>query len=520
VTVTVTAPPPPTITSFTPNTGTPYDSGTEVTITGTNLATTSGVKFGALNAASFTVVSDTQIRAVVPATGTGTVAITVTTPGGSVTSADTFTYDLTSFTVDATFLTEPRVARSINLGNICGPNGVKLTSGTINVRVTSSNVLEGTAGVLYAGPKTVSRRNEVSSISFTLTQAGSQTLTVSLDGHSFNRQISATVYNPPTVSSLSPASGLFTGGTEVTITGTNLSIISNIYLGGGYATINSQSDTSLVFTTPAKSGVLGAVDLTLYKSSGLSPLILPAAFSYTAYPAASVQTQVSLIGGANVPVTNIPVVYNVYDSHGELLPYGGVYANVWITDVTTTGTFTVNGITLSGAMKLFAADAAGHFTVTYSSGTRGVSDDGFEYLWASPVAEPGPLYTIAVKSEYRYNNLPPATITAASPTIGGSGQSIFTVRTAGGQLSRYNQVYARLVSSEATGGKAAWQNALSQTILENGGGFVPVIADSAGRIILDYVPGTNNTGATDTIEVALQADGSGAQTMTYTYPDR
>jgi len=167
-------------------------------------------------------------------------------------------------------------------------------------------------------------------------------------------------------------------------------------------------------------------------------------------------------------------------------------------------------------MKLFAADATGHFTVTYSSGTRGVSDDGFEYIWAYPNADGSG----AVKSEYRYNNLPPATITAASPTIGGSGQAIFTVRTAGGQLSRYNQVYARLVSSEATGGKAAWQNALSQTILENGGGFVPVIADSAGRIILDYVPGTNNTGATDTIEVALQADGSGAQTMTYTYPDR
>jgi len=326
VTVTVTLPPAPTISSFTPNTGTPYNSGTEVTITGTNLASTTAVKFGTLDAVSFTVNSDTQIKAVVPSTGTGTVAITVTTPGGSVTSADKFTYDLTSFTVNPTFISEPGAARNFNLGSIYNSDGVRMTSGTINVTVTSNNTLEGMGGVLFSGAKTISRGS--ASISITLNQAGSQTLTVSIDGHPFSREIAATLYNPPTVSSLSPASGLFTGGTEVTITGTHLSNINNIYMGDAYATITSQSDTSLVFTTPAKSGVLGAVDLTIYKKSGGSALMLPAAFSYTAYPAASVQAQVSLIGGANVPVTNVPGVYNVYDSHGALLPYGGVYANV------------------------------------------------------------------------------------------------------------------------------------------------------------------------------------------------
>ncbi|MFR9754128.1 IPT/TIG domain-containing protein, partial [Nocardia sp. 004] len=53
-----------------------------MTLTGTNLTGATGVLFGATPAVSFTVDSDTQITATVPA-GTGTVAVTVTTPAGT-----------------------------------------------------------------------------------------------------------------------------------------------------------------------------------------------------------------------------------------------------------------------------------------------------------------------------------------------------------------------------------------------------------------------------------------------------
>lgn len=204
------------------------------------------------------------------------------------------------------------------------------------------------------------------------------------------------------------------------------------------------------------------------------------------------------------------------DSLGAPLPYGRIFLNLWITDVSLVsgGSFTVGSTSLSGAKKLFVADNQGQVTVTFTSGNKGVSDAGFHYIWAYP----GTSDTGGVKSEYNYNNLPSASITRANATIFGSGQANFIVTTAGGVVSKYNQVYARLVSSQSTGGKATWQNGLSQTTLENGGGFVPVITDWAGRIILNYVTGTNNTGATDTIEVALDAAGTGVQTMTYTYP--
>lgn len=68
----------PVITSVTPATG---PAGTAVQISGSGFTGTTSVTFGALSA-TFTVISDTQISVVVPAGFTGTVLITVTTPGG------------------------------------------------------------------------------------------------------------------------------------------------------------------------------------------------------------------------------------------------------------------------------------------------------------------------------------------------------------------------------------------------------------------------------------------------------
>jgi Autotransporter beta-domain/IPT/TIG domain/Putative Ig domain len=83
----------PTVTAISPNTG-PTTGGTSITLTGTNLAGATSVKFNTTNATSFTVVSATQIIAVAPAGPLGTVNVTVTTPSGTtpVSSADQFSY--------------------------------------------------------------------------------------------------------------------------------------------------------------------------------------------------------------------------------------------------------------------------------------------------------------------------------------------------------------------------------------------------------------------------------------------
>lgn len=78
----------PTLTGINPNQGA---TGAVVTLTGTNLSSATAVQFGGTAATSFTVNSNTQITATVPASlALGAVQATVTTPGGT-TSGQTFT---------------------------------------------------------------------------------------------------------------------------------------------------------------------------------------------------------------------------------------------------------------------------------------------------------------------------------------------------------------------------------------------------------------------------------------------
>jgi len=77
----------PSITGFTPTSG---PVGTQVTITGMSLSQATSVKFGGVKATTFTVNSNTQVTATVPS-GAVTGKISITTPGGTASSASVFT---------------------------------------------------------------------------------------------------------------------------------------------------------------------------------------------------------------------------------------------------------------------------------------------------------------------------------------------------------------------------------------------------------------------------------------------
>ena len=87
---------PASVTGVAPDSG-PAAGGGAVTITGTDFAGVTAVKFGSVDAKSFKVESETSISAYVPA-GSGTVNVTVTTPAGtsSASSVARFTYRLGS----------------------------------------------------------------------------------------------------------------------------------------------------------------------------------------------------------------------------------------------------------------------------------------------------------------------------------------------------------------------------------------------------------------------------------------
>lgn len=77
----------PHITSFSPSSG---PVGTGVTINGTTFTGTSKVMFDNVDATSFEVINDSEVKATVPS-GAKTGVIEITTPGGSVTSTTSFT---------------------------------------------------------------------------------------------------------------------------------------------------------------------------------------------------------------------------------------------------------------------------------------------------------------------------------------------------------------------------------------------------------------------------------------------
>ncbi|WP_174520785.1 beta strand repeat-containing protein, partial [Sphingomonas soli] len=126
----------PTVTGISPSTG-PSTGGTPVTITGTNFSGTSGaggVKFGTVNASSYTVISRTQINATSPANSAGIHDVRVT--NGSQTSAisadDKFTYTATPPTLGVTMTHTGNAVRAQTLTYTITPSAtVANTSGTL-----------------------------------------------------------------------------------------------------------------------------------------------------------------------------------------------------------------------------------------------------------------------------------------------------------------------------------------------------------------------------------------------------
>jgi hypothetical protein len=86
---------------------------------------------------------------------------------------------------------------------------------------------------------------------------------------------------PPTLFSVSPASGPTTGGTTITLTGTNLAGAMSVRVGGAAATnVQVLDGLSLTAVTPA--GAAGARDVTVTTPSGEA--MLPGGFTYVTVP--------------------------------------------------------------------------------------------------------------------------------------------------------------------------------------------------------------------------------------------
>ncbi len=298
----------PAVTAIKPTEG-PTAGGTSVTISGTNFTSGSEVKFGSSAATAVEFKNTGELVAKDPA-GSGAVHVTVTTAGGS---------SLTSTADEFTYRAVPTVAAIT-------PNEGPTAGGT-SVTITGTNFTSGSevkfgasaaAAVEFknAGELIAKDPSGSGSMHVTVTTAGGTSATSPAD--EFTYRVA------PTVTLVSPATGITTGGKSVTITGSNLTKATTVTFGGALASIAKDSAGELEVVTPAHAE--GVVEVCVTTAGGTS--CKPSAFTYEGPPppppvVQSVLPSEGSTGGAT------PVKISGEDLDGATaVKFGGVSATI------------------------------------------------------------------------------------------------------------------------------------------------------------------------------------------------
>jgi len=266
---------PPTITSFSPTSG---SVGTAVTIVGTNFIGVTGVNFKNA-AASFDVNSSTQITATVPPAATSG-KISVTTFDGTARSSATFTVTAPGAPTITSFSpTSGPVATSVTITgtNFIGVSDVKFktTSATTFTADTSTQITAIVPSGALTGPISVTNPSgtATSSTSFTVTVAGA-----------------------PTITSFSPTSGAV--GTSVSISGTNFTNVTGVKFNRTSASFTVNSSTQITATVPP-GAISGPISVTNLKGTATSS----ANFTVVAAPTITSFSPTSGQAGTSVTIT-------------------------------------------------------------------------------------------------------------------------------------------------------------------------------------------------------------------------
>jgi hypothetical protein len=277
----------------------------------------------------------------------------------------------------------------------------------------------------------------------------------------------------PAVTAISPKTGTASGGTTVTITGTNLDLATSVRFGGTYAAFAVDDASTITATSPVAEAP-GTVDVTVTSAGGTSTRTTADRFRYTAaLPAVSYLdpasgstdggTSVTIVGSGFTGATavsfgGVPAQYVVGNSGTitAVSPPGSGIVDVTVT--TTAGTSQVNGgdeftyeapPTVDAVSPGSGSSAGGDLVLVTGSGFAdatevdfgGVSvsfwaqDDGTIYA-VSPAASagtvdvtvvgPGGSSTTSTADEYTF--VDPPSIDSVTPNAGSvDGGDIVTI---------------------------------------------------------------------------------------------
>ena len=344
--------PAPTITSVSPISGS-MSGGTAITITGTNLTGATSVTVGGAAATSVVVVSATSITAVTPAGAAGAQSVAVTTEGGTATKANAFTYVVLAPTIASVSPTSGAISGGTEI-TITGTNLTGASSVTVGGVAATSFVVVSATSVTAVTPSGT---------------AGAKAVAVTTAGGTATKANAFTYVVPaPTIASVSPTSGVTSGGTAITIEGTHFIVgATTVKVGGVAATgVVVASDTSLTAVTPA--GTLGLKAVAVTTSGGTATAV--GAFTYLA--AAPTIASVSPTSGSALGATKITIVGTNLTGANSVTVGGKAATSVVVVNATT-----ITAMTPSGTVG--AQDVA----VTTSGGIA-TAPSAFTYVAAAP----------------------------------------------------------------------------------------------------------------------------------------
>ncbi len=239
--------------------------GNTLTVTGSNFSGTPVVRFGSTQATNVSVNSSTSLTATVPPASAGTVDVTVSNapptrvsgsgPTSTTSSADQYTYE------------GPPVVTGVS------PSGGPVAGGT-TATVTGTG-LSGATEVDFGGNR-ATNVSVTSSTSLTATApAGSAgavdvTVTTPFGTSTTDSADRFTYFLVPTVTGVAPDTGPSFGGTQVTVTGTNLAGATDVHFGGNPATGVVANGAGTLLTVHAPAGAHGLVDVSVTTPGGTS----------------------------------------------------------------------------------------------------------------------------------------------------------------------------------------------------------------------------------------------------------
>jgi len=290
---------------FSPKSGGP---GTVVTITGSGFTGATAVRFGGVNAASYTINSASSITATLAAGATGT--IDVVTPLGTGTSDSTFTV-----------IGPPTITAFTPLG---GPPGTVVTLTGTNFVNVSRVRFRDFSGFIPASAFTVLSPTQ---IQVTVPLGGVGLIQVTATGGTVLSTSPFLPVAPPRITSFSPTSGR--GGTLVTILGTDLSSVTQVEFTGARALTFSRISPTRLDAIVAISTLTGPITLvsplgstTSSQSFTFTTSVMATTGTTTALtiePAAAVAgTKLILSGGRvkgvrSVKISNGSTVFSILD---------------------------------------------------------------------------------------------------------------------------------------------------------------------------------------------------------------